>query len=41
MLIGIYVGHHITLGLSRDQFMRALYLLLIATGASLILRALT
>jgi uncharacterized membrane protein YfcA len=41
MLIGIYVGHRITLGLSRDQFMRALYLLLIATGASLILRALT
>jgi uncharacterized membrane protein YfcA len=41
MLIGIFLGHRITLGLSRDQFMRFLYVVLIGTGASLILRTLT
>jgi uncharacterized protein len=38
MLIGIFVGHRVTLGLSRDQFMRILYVVLIGAGTSLILR---
>jgi uncharacterized membrane protein YfcA len=41
MLIGIFLGHRITIGLSHDQFMRFLYLVLIGTGGSLILRTLT
>jgi uncharacterized membrane protein YfcA len=41
MLIGIFLGHRITIRLSHAQFMRFLYLVLIGTGASLILRALT
>ncbi len=41
MLLGVFLGHRITLGLSRDQFMRILYCVLIGAGASLILRTLT
>jgi uncharacterized membrane protein YfcA len=40
MLIGVALGHRITLGLSHDQFMRILYVVLIGTGGSLIVRAL-
>jgi len=36
--IGLYVGHRITLALSRDAFLRLLHILLIASGGSLILR---
>jgi uncharacterized membrane protein YfcA len=39
MLIGTFIGHHMTLRLSREAFLRILYALLIATGASLIVRA--
>jgi uncharacterized membrane protein YfcA len=38
MLIGIFIGHRITIGLSREQFMRLIYAILIGTGASLVLR---
>jgi uncharacterized membrane protein YfcA len=41
MLIGLYAGHHITLRMTREQFLRVLSLVLIATGTTLILRALT
>jgi uncharacterized membrane protein YfcA len=40
MLIGLYVGHHITLRMTREQFLRVLNFVLIATGTALILRAL-
>jgi uncharacterized membrane protein YfcA len=40
MLIGLYVGHHITLRMTREQFLRVLNVVLIATGTTLILRAL-
>lgn len=39
MLLGIWLGHHMTLRLSRDMFLRILYALLIATGSSLLVRA--
>lgn len=38
VVVGIYAGHHITLRLTRDQFLRVIYLVLIGTGASLIVR---
>ncbi len=41
MLIGLYAGHHITLHMTREQFLRVLSLVLIATGTTLILRAVT
>jgi uncharacterized membrane protein YfcA len=40
MLIGLYIGHHITLRMTREQFLRVLNFVLIATGTALILRAL-
>jgi uncharacterized membrane protein YfcA len=40
MLIGLYLGHHITLRMTREQFLRMLNFVLIATGSTLILRAL-
>ena len=40
MLIGLHVGHHITLRMTREQFLRVLNFVLIATGTALILRAL-
>jgi uncharacterized membrane protein YfcA len=40
MLIGLYLGHHITLRMTREQFLRVLNFVLIATGSALILRAL-
>jgi uncharacterized membrane protein YfcA len=39
MLLGLYVGHHITLRMSREQFIRVLSLVLIVTGATLVVRA--
>jgi uncharacterized protein len=41
LLLGIYVGHRVTLHLSLQQFVRILHVILIATGCSLILRAVT
>lgn len=40
LAIGIYCGHHITLRMSYEQFLRMLCLVLIATGGTLIWRAL-
>ena len=40
MIAGIYVGHHVTLRLTREQFLRILYFVLIGTGATLIMRML-
>jgi uncharacterized membrane protein YfcA len=39
MLLGIYAGHHVTLRLSREQFLRVLYVVLIGSGLSLVVRA--
>lgn len=39
MLIGLYAGHHITLKMSREQFIRVLSMVLIVTGATLVVRA--
>lgn len=39
MLTGLYAGHRITLRMTRDQFLRALNMVLIATGMMLIARA--
>lgn len=40
MLIGTWIGHHMTLRLPREVFFRVLYLLLIGAGLSLVVRAL-
>lgn len=39
MLLGTWLGHTITLRLSREKFLRMLYALMIASGSSLIIRA--
>ncbi|MFL9826030.1 sulfite exporter TauE/SafE family protein [Rhodoplanes sp. SY1] len=39
MLLGTWLGHHVTLRLSRDQFLKLLYLVLIASGTTLLIRA--
>jgi uncharacterized protein len=39
MLIGTWIGHHMTMRLSRETFLRILYVLLVASGVSLIVRA--
>lgn len=41
MVLGMVISHHITLRLSREVFLRGLYVLLLATGGGLVLRALT
>jgi len=41
MATGTYLGHRLTLRLSREQFLRIVYLLLIGTGTTLILRAIS
>jgi uncharacterized membrane protein YfcA len=41
MLAGLYAGHRITLRMSRDRFIRVLSMVLIVTGATLVVRALT
>jgi uncharacterized membrane protein YfcA len=38
--VGIFLGHHITLRISHEQFLRILCMMLIGTGSSLIWRAL-
>ncbi|KQT13312.1 sulfite exporter TauE/SafE family protein [Ramlibacter sp. Leaf400] len=40
MVLGLYLGHRVTLGMERSRFMRLLYCVLLVTGASLIARAL-
>ena len=40
MFLGTFTGHHLTLKMSRERFMHFLYLLLIASGTALIVRAL-
>lgn len=40
MLIGLFIGHRVTLRMSREQFVRILNTLLIVAGATLVLRAL-
>lgn len=40
MFLGTFAGHHLTLKMSRERFMHFLYLLLIASGMALIIRAL-
>lgn len=40
MALGLYLGHRITLRLSRERFLRVLYLALLCTGGSLLARAL-
>jgi uncharacterized membrane protein YfcA len=40
MAAGIYIGHRITVRLTREQFLRVLYFVLIGTGGTLILRML-
>jgi uncharacterized membrane protein YfcA len=39
MAVGLYAGHRITLRMSREQFLRVLHLLLVGTGAALVMRA--
>ena len=39
MLLGIYAGHHVSLRLSREQFLRVLYVVLIGSGLTLVVRA--
>jgi len=39
MLLGTWAGHHITLRLSREQFLRILHIVLIGSGLTLLLRA--
>lgn len=41
MLLGTWIGHRVTLRLSREQFLRVLYVVLIGSGAALVLRAVT
>lgn len=38
--LGLYLGHHISLRLDRQRFLRVLHSVLLLTGASLLLRAL-
>ena len=40
MLLGLYAGHHITLHMSREQFIKVLSVALIVTGTMLVVRAL-
>ncbi len=40
MLAGLYAGHRITLRMSRERFIRVLSMVLVVTGATLVVRAL-
>lgn len=40
MALGLYISHHVTLRLDRRRFMLVLYSVLLATGGSLVIRAL-
>ncbi|MDB5569753.1 MAG: sulfite exporter TauE/SafE family protein [Hyphomicrobiales bacterium] len=39
MLLGTWLGHRVTLKMSREQFLRTIYLLLLVSGGSLVVRA--
>jgi uncharacterized membrane protein YfcA len=39
MLAGMWIGHHVTLRLTREQFLRILYVILIGSGTTLIVHA--
>jgi uncharacterized membrane protein YfcA len=39
LALGIFIGHRVTLRLSLPQFLRVLYVVLMGTGAALILKA--
>jgi uncharacterized membrane protein YfcA len=39
MLLGTWAGHHITLRLSREQFLRILHVVVIGSGLTLVMRA--
>ena len=39
MLLGTWIGHHLTLRMSREVFLRSIYLMLLVSGGSLIVRA--
>ncbi len=39
MFLGTFTGHHLTLKMSRERFLHILYLLLVASGTALIIRA--
>ena len=41
MALGTWLGHRVTLAMSREQFLRAIYFLLLVSGGALLLRALT
>jgi uncharacterized membrane protein YfcA len=39
MFLGTFVGHHLTLKMSRERFLQILYLVLVVSGAALVIRA--
>ena len=39
MIVGTWLGHRVTLAMSRQQFLRAIYALLLVSGSALVLRA--
>lgn len=39
MLLGTWLGHHVTLRMSREAFLRSIYALLLVSGGSLVVRA--
>lgn len=39
MLLGTWIGHHITLRISKETFLRTIYSVLVAAGISLLVRA--
>jgi uncharacterized membrane protein YfcA len=39
MILGTWIGHRVTLAMSRQQFLRAIYFLLLVSGSALVLRA--
>ena len=39
MLLGTWIGHHVTLRISREQFLKVIYSVLLVAGLSLIIRA--
>lgn len=39
MVLGTWIGHHVTLRLSRERFLRLLYVVLFASGLTLVARA--
>jgi uncharacterized membrane protein YfcA len=41
MALGMWIGHHLHLNMSRDQLTRIIGALLVLSGASLLVRALT